>query len=54
MDFRALENETVLLKPLEKRDVAGILAAGSYPEIWTYLSTKIENEQDVHRFVDHL
>lgn len=52
MDFRALENETVLLKPLEKRDVAGILAAGSYPEIWTYLPTKIENEQDVHRFVD--
>lgn len=52
LEFRALENEIVLLKPLEKRDVGGILVAGSYPEIWTYLSTKIENEKDVHNFVD--
>lgn len=52
MDFKALENEVVLLKPLEKQDVAGILAAGSYPEIWTHLSTNIEKEKDVHNFVD--
>lgn len=52
MDFRALENEVVLLKALEKQDVVGILTAGSYPEIWTYLSTNIEKEQDVHNFVD--
>lgn len=52
LEFRALENEIVLLKPLDKQDVAGILTAGSYPEIWTYLSTKIENEKDVHNFVD--
>ena len=52
MEFKALENEIVLLKPLEKYDVAGILAAGSYPDIWTYLSANIVNEQDVHNFVD--
>ena len=52
MDFIALENEVVLLKPLEQQDVDGILAAGSYPEIWSYLSTNIENERDVHNFVD--
>ena len=52
MDFTALENEVVLLKPLEQQDVDGILAAGSYPEIWTYLSTNVENERDVHNFVD--
>lgn len=52
MEFIALENEVVLLKPLEKQDVAGILTAGSYPEIWTYLSTNIKSEKDVHNFVD--
>ncbi|MFJ7737288.1 GNAT family N-acetyltransferase [Lysinibacillus sp. NPDC097287] len=52
MIFTALENEIVLLKPLEKQDVAGILAAGSYPDIWTYLSTNLNNEADVHNFVD--
>ena len=52
LEFIALENENVLLKPLDKQDVAGILTAGSYPEIWTYLPTNIENEKDVHNFVD--
>ncbi|MFJ7408147.1 MULTISPECIES: GNAT family N-acetyltransferase [unclassified Lysinibacillus] len=52
MNFSALENEVVLLKPLEKEDVQGLLAAGSYPEIWAYLSTTIEDERDVHNFVE--
>ncbi|MEG0258309.1 MAG: GNAT family protein [Lysinibacillus sp.] len=52
MNFTTLENEVVLLKPLEKQDVAGILAAGSYPEIWSYLSTNIQNERDANSFVD--
>lgn len=52
MEFTALENEVVLLKPLEKQDVAGILAAGSYPEIWSHMSITIKNEKDVHNFVD--
>lgn len=52
MNFIALENEVVLLKPLEQEDSQGILAAGSYPEIWPYLSTTIEKMDDVHNFVE--
>lgn len=52
MDFSALDNEVILLKPLEEHDIAGILTAGSYPEVWKHLPTIIENEQDVHNFVD--
>ena len=52
MEFSTLENEVVLLKPLTKEDEKGLLAAGSYPEIWSYLSTTIENTMDVHNFVE--
>ncbi len=52
MQFTALENAIVLLKPITKEDVSGVLAAGRYPEIWSYLSTTIEQESDVHNFVD--
>ena len=52
MNFIALENEVVLLKPLGQEDAQGILAAGSYPEIWPYLSTTIEKMDDVHNFVE--
>ncbi|EON73721.1 GNAT family N-acetyltransferase [Lysinibacillus sphaericus] len=52
MQFTALENAIVLLKPITKEDVSGVLAAGSFPEIWSYLSTTIEQESDVHNFVD--
>ncbi|WP_068985880.1 GNAT family N-acetyltransferase [Lysinibacillus xylanilyticus] len=52
MNFIALENEVVLLKPLGQEDAQGILEAGSYPEIWPYLSTTIEKMDDVHNFVD--
>ncbi|WP_285399338.1 GNAT family protein [Lysinibacillus sp. fls2-241-R2A-57] len=53
MNFIALENEVVLLKPLGQEDAQGILEAGSYPEIWPYLSTTIEKMDDVHNFVDN-
>jgi len=52
MEFSALENDIVLLRPLAKEDVEGLLVAGSYPEIWPYLSTVIEKEADVHNFVE--
>ncbi|MFJ7668729.1 GNAT family N-acetyltransferase [Lysinibacillus sp. NPDC097195] len=53
MEFKALENEVVLLRPLAKEDIQGLLKAGSYPEIWPYLSTVIEKEADVHNFVEN-
>jgi len=53
MEFSALENEVVLLRPLAKEDVEGLLVAGSYPEIWPYLSTVIENAMDVRNFVEN-
>jgi len=52
MNFIALENEVVFLKPLAQEDRQGIFEAGSYPEIWSYMSTEIEKMDDVNKFVD--
>ncbi|MGE7929720.1 GNAT family N-acetyltransferase [Lysinibacillus xylanilyticus] len=52
MKFIALENEVVLLKPLEQEDTQGLLEAGSYPEIWPHMSTTVEKMVDVNNFVD--
>ncbi|MFJ8101541.1 GNAT family N-acetyltransferase [Lysinibacillus sp. NPDC096212] len=52
MNFKALENEVVLLKPLEQVDAQGLLDAGSYPEIWSHMSTTVEKMVDVNNFVD--
>ncbi|MED3804277.1 GNAT family protein [Lysinibacillus xylanilyticus] len=53
MKFIALENEVVLLKPLEHEDMQGLLGAASYPEIWSHMSTTIEKMADVNNFVDN-
>lgn len=53
MEFIALENEIVKLKPLEVNDLSGILEAASYPEIWSHMSTTIEIMVDVHNFVEN-
>ncbi len=53
MHFIALENETVLLRPLDKVDVQGILEAVNFPEIWLHMSTAMENIEDVNGFVDN-
>ncbi|MFJ7890844.1 GNAT family N-acetyltransferase [Lysinibacillus xylanilyticus] len=53
MKFIALENEVVLLKPLEHEDMQGLLEAASYPEIWSHMSTTIEKMADVNNFVDN-
>jgi len=52
MNFIALENEVVLLKPLEQEDTQELLEAGSYPEIWPHMSTTVEKMVDVNNFVD--
>ncbi|MGE7675661.1 GNAT family N-acetyltransferase [Lysinibacillus sp. NPDC094403] len=52
MNFIALENEVVLLKPLQQEDTQGLLEAGSYPEIWPHMSTTVEKMVDVNNFVD--
>jgi len=48
-----LENNVVLLRPLVREDSQALLAAGSYPEIWSYMSTTIEDKSDVHNFVEN-
>ncbi|WP_155592577.1 GNAT family N-acetyltransferase [Lysinibacillus cavernae] len=53
MEFIALENEVVKLKPLEPYDIQGILEAGSYPEIWSHMSTALEKREDVNNFVEN-
>ncbi len=53
MDFIVLENEVVVLKPLEQEDKQGILKAGSYPEIWSHTPSTIENMEDVNNFVEN-
>ncbi|KOY84163.1 GNAT family N-acetyltransferase [Lysinibacillus macroides] len=52
MEFITLENDIVKLKPLELNDSAGLLTAGSYPEIWSYMSMTIEKRKDVDNFVE--
>ncbi|MGG2075717.1 GNAT family protein [Lysinibacillus irui] len=53
MEFITLENEVVKLKPLELSDIQGLLEAGSYPEIWSHMSTTIEKREDVNNFVEN-
>lgn len=45
MEFITLENEVVKLKPLELSDLPEILETGSYPEIWSHMSTTIEKRR---------
>lgn len=52
MNFIALENEAVFLKPLEQEDKQGLFEAGRYPEIWSHMPTTIEKMVDVNNFVD--
>ena len=47
MQFTQLENENVLLKPMDREDVAGIFAAAYYPEVWSHLPISVESEEDV-------
>lgn len=51
MKFTQLENENVLLKPMDRGDVAGIFAAAYYLEIWPYLPITVESEEDVEKYV---
>lgn len=53
MEFITLENEVVKLKPLELSDLPRILETGSYPEIWSHMSTTIEKKEDVNKFVEN-
>ncbi|WP_339261205.1 GNAT family protein [Lysinibacillus sp. FSL K6-3209] len=53
MKFNMLENNVVLLRPLVREDSQALLVAGSYPEIWSYMSTTIEDKSDVQNFVEN-
>lgn len=53
MKFNMLENNVVLLRALVREDSQALLVAGSYPEIWSYMSTTIEDKSDVHNFVEN-
>lgn len=53
MEFITLENKVVKLKPLELSDLQEILETGSYPEIWSHMSTTIEKKEDVNNFVEN-
>ncbi len=53
MEFITLENKVVKLKPLELSDLPEILETGSYPEIWSHMSTTIEKKEDVNNFVEN-
>ncbi|WP_341301374.1 GNAT family protein [Lysinibacillus sp. FSL H8-0500] len=53
MEFITLENDIVKLKPLELNDSEGLLMAGSYPEIWSYMPLAIEKREDADNFVEN-
>ena len=47
-----LENEHVLLRPVEPADRASLRAIAMDPEIWRYFVTRIETEADFDAFFD--
>lgn len=47
-----LENHAVVLRPLTREDWAGLQAIAYDPDIWRYFVFRIENEQDLRRFLD--
>ncbi|MFJ8262780.1 GNAT family N-acetyltransferase [Rummeliibacillus sp. NPDC094406] len=51
MEFTTLHNKQVMLKPMEKSDIEGILEVAIYPEIWRYLSITIESLTDTQKYV---
>ncbi|GLC88113.1 GNAT family N-acetyltransferase [Lysinibacillus piscis] len=51
MKFRALENDTVILKPLTEVDAQGIFEAGSYPEVWSHMSVALDSMDAVESFI---
>lgn len=51
MKFTELHNEQVILKPMEKSDINGILKVATFPEIWSYLSVTLETLEDVKKYV---
>ncbi|HWL13847.1 MAG TPA: GNAT family protein [Ureibacillus sp.] len=48
-----LENEVVLLRPVEIEDVEGILNAAKYPVIWEHMSVSLVTKETVQRFVEN-
>src|SRR5580658_2372504 len=47
-----LENEHVLLRPVERADRASLHAIALDPEIWRYFVTRIESDSDFDAFFD--
>jgi RimJ/RimL family protein N-acetyltransferase len=54
LDIRpvTLEGKHVRLEPLSRDHLDGIVAAGSYPEIWTWLSFQPSSRDDFVRLID--
>ena len=48
-----LENEIVLLRPIQLDDVEGILNAGMHPEIWEHLSVTLLTKEAVRQYVEN-
>lgn len=54
LDIRpvTLEGKHVRLEPLAREHLDGIVAAGSFPEIWTWISVRPEGREGFERFIE--
>lgn len=48
-----LENEAVLLRPIQTEDVDGILKAAIFPEIWEHLSFTLLTKEAVQHYIEN-
>jgi len=48
-----LENEVVLLRPVQAEDIEGILNAANYPEIWEHMSVSLLTKGAVLQYVEN-
>lgn len=47
-----LENEKILLRPVQAEDVEGILNAANYPAIWEHMSVSLLTKEAVQNYVE--
>lgn len=52
IEFRELMGARVQLVPMQAEHVGGLFEAGAYPQIWTYMSMRVDTREDMQRLVD--
>ncbi|MDQ0178584.1 GNAT family N-acetyltransferase [Bacillus chungangensis] len=49
----SLIGKRMKLLPLQASHAEGLYKAAAFPEVWTYLSTKVKNQEDMHHIINN-